>query len=395
MLAFFLPARRGLARRVEALRGVETSRPDYLLSRHMVAPGSPSALDKGEGKGAAVAPQPSEAVDPSALSVVDPALELLDPTPDLQALFLQLNARFFGGRLGGVQVQWSPSMMRSAGQCQYLSWPDGRWRCTIRLSEPILQWRSRRDLVESLLHEMIHAYQCVTGRQDGEQHGPRFLREMRRINRLSGARIVVRHRFFDEADLYRPHWWRCDGPCRHQKPDFGYVKRDADRAPSERDFWWAEHRTTCGGSFVKIRGPGSSQDAGDPGAPSGNKDHPKTVQSQDEGSKADKGTQVPCRQDEDVIIVGETRRGSSEDVIFVGEERRRGSSDDVIVVGEETRRGSPGSPDDVILVQETRRRAAKRRRVQHIEDEDDVIFVGETWRGENAPKRRRVPRRKD
>lgn len=102
---------------------------------HMVALGSPAAL--GEGKGKAVAPQPAEVdpTDPSALSVVDPTWELLD----LQALFLQLNARFFGGRLGAVQVQWSPDMTRSAGQTRFQSLSGGRWRCTILLSEPLLQ----------------------------------------------------------------------------------------------------------------------------------------------------------------------------------------------------------------------------------------------------------------
>lgn len=70
----------------------------------MVAPGSTAAL--GEGKGEAVTPEPVEVdpVDHSALSVVDPAWELLDPTPDLRVLLLQLNARFFGlaGRRAGA-----------------------------------------------------------------------------------------------------------------------------------------------------------------------------------------------------------------------------------------------------------------------------------------------------
>lgn len=62
----------------------------------------------------------------------------------------------------------------------------GSWRCSILLSEPLLQWRLQRDLVETLLHEMIHTDLCVTRSQDQEEHVPRFLRRMQYLNRLSG-----------------------------------------------------------------------------------------------------------------------------------------------------------------------------------------------------------------
>ncbi|KAF7632222.1 SprT-like domain-containing protein [Meloidogyne graminicola] len=35
--------------------------------------------------------------------------------------------------------------------------------CCVRLSESLLKLRRRRDLVETLLYEMIHAYLFVTG----------------------------------------------------------------------------------------------------------------------------------------------------------------------------------------------------------------------------------------
>ena len=44
------------------------------------------------------------------LSLVDPQWEMLDPNPDIRALFLQFNDRFFWGRLAGVEVRWSPRM---------------------------------------------------------------------------------------------------------------------------------------------------------------------------------------------------------------------------------------------------------------------------------------------
>lgn len=43
-------------------------------------------------------------------SLVDASWELADPTPDLQALFVQFNDRFFWGRLEAVEVKWSVRM---------------------------------------------------------------------------------------------------------------------------------------------------------------------------------------------------------------------------------------------------------------------------------------------
>ncbi|XP_059963741.1 DNA-dependent metalloprotease SPRTN isoform X2 [Mesoplodon densirostris] len=144
------------------------------------------------------------------LSLVDAAWELLDPTPDLQALFVQFNDRFFWGLLGAVEVKWSTRMTLSAGICTY----EGRGgMCSIRLSEPLLKLRPRKDLVE--------------------EH----------------------HTFYEEVNEYRQHWWRCNGPCQHKQPYYGYVLRATNRAPSARDYWWAEHQKTCGGTYIKIKEP--------------------------------------------------------------------------------------------------------------------------------------------
>ncbi|XP_007173834.2 DNA-dependent metalloprotease SPRTN isoform X1 [Balaenoptera acutorostrata] len=189
------------------------------------------------------------------LSLVDASWELVDPTPDLQALFVQFNDRFFWGCLEAVEVKWSMRMTLCAGICSY----EGRGgMCSIRLSEPLLKLRPRKDLVETLLHEMIHAYLFVTNNdKDREGHGPEFCKHMHRINRLTGANITVYHTFHDEVDEYRQHWWRCDGPCQHRKPYYGYVKRATNRAPSAQDCWWAEHQKTCGGTYIKIKEPES------------------------------------------------------------------------------------------------------------------------------------------
>jgi len=43
-------------------------------------------------------------------SLVDPFWEMTDPNPEIRALFLQFNDRFFWGRLSCVEVRWSPRM---------------------------------------------------------------------------------------------------------------------------------------------------------------------------------------------------------------------------------------------------------------------------------------------
>ncbi|XP_077202514.1 DNA-dependent metalloprotease SPRTN [Paroedura picta] len=208
----------------------------------------PAAAAAGAGAGAPASPSA-----PRPLSVVDKAWELLDPSPDVRALFMQFNESLFWGRLAAVEVKWSPRMTLCAGLCCY----EGRGgMCSIRLSEPLLKLRPRKDLVETLLHEMIHALLFVThNNKDHDSHGPEFCKHMHRINHLTGANITIYHEFHDEVDSYRQHWWRCNGPCQSRKPYFGYVKRAMNRAPSANDFWWSEHQQTCGGTFTKIKEP--------------------------------------------------------------------------------------------------------------------------------------------
>ncbi|XP_068920978.1 DNA-dependent metalloprotease SPRTN [Petaurus breviceps papuanus] len=186
-------------------------------------------------------------------SLVDEAWELVDPNPDPRALFMQFNDLYFWGLLEAVEVKWSFRMTLCAGVCKY----EGRGgMCSICLSEPLLKLRPRKDLVETLLHEMIHAYLFVTNNdKDRESHGPEFCKHMRRINHLSGANITIYHNFHNEVDVYRQHWWRCNGPCRNRKPYYGYVKRSMNRAPSATDFWWDEHQKTCGGTYIKVKEP--------------------------------------------------------------------------------------------------------------------------------------------
>ena len=123
-----------------------------------------------------------------------------------------------------------------AGVCSYQGYGG---LCSIRLSVPLLKLRPRKDFVETLLHEMIHAYLFVTdGNDDHDGHGPAFHDHMYRINKAAGTNISVYHTFHDEVALYRTHWWKCNGPCQHRKPFYGMVKRSMNRAPGKHDRWY-------------------------------------------------------------------------------------------------------------------------------------------------------------
>jgi SprT-like domain-contaning protein Spartan len=110
-------------------------------------------------------------------------LDPSDPNPDLHGLFLAFNQQYFWGLLNSVEVRWSNRMTlvrislykfllktrdictydlfvieKCAGLCEYR---NGGYIC-IRMSEPLLKFRPRSDMIDTLLHEMIHAYLFVT-----------------------------------------------------------------------------------------------------------------------------------------------------------------------------------------------------------------------------------------
>lgn len=99
----------------------------------------------GSGAGASSGGGRSNAAS-SGSSLVDPEFETLDPTPDVRALFAQYDKEFFGGALASVALEWSKRMTQCAGICYY----RGAGGVIIRLSEPLLQYRPRSDLVNTV-----------------------------------------------------------------------------------------------------------------------------------------------------------------------------------------------------------------------------------------------------
>ncbi|XP_014475058.1 PREDICTED: sprT-like domain-containing protein Spartan [Dinoponera quadriceps] len=186
-------------------------------------------------------------------TLVDHTLELIDPTPNIYTLFVQFNIRFFWSVLCSVEVKWSSRMTSCAGVCTF---HNNNKQCVISLSAPLLKLRPRKDLVETLLHEMIHAYLFLTNNnRNRDGHGPNFCEHMHRINKEAGTNITIYHSFHDEVRLYQQHWWKCNGPCQHRPPFFGMVRRATNRAPGPSDFWWLRHKVNCNGEFVKIKEP--------------------------------------------------------------------------------------------------------------------------------------------
>jgi len=188
-----------------------------------------------------------------------------DPFVDIHELFALYNTLYFRSLLlPRVEVSWSPRLTLCAGICELVRDPSNNNKFTrirLKLSEPLLKFRPRSDVIDTLLHEAIHAYFFVTTSwrhsrgEDGTGHGEGFLMLADTVNNHGGYGVSVFHTFHDEVDSYRTHVWECSGPCKLKAPFFGLVKRAMNRAPGKGDSWWAKHLEECGGSFTKIAEP--------------------------------------------------------------------------------------------------------------------------------------------
>ena len=186
-------------------------------------------------------------------SIVDLSSDLNSVNPDIHNLFIKYNYMYFDNKLSGCEIKWSKRMTLCAGLCCY----EGHGGlCSIKLSSPLLKYRSTKEMIETLIHEMIHAYLFVTfNNRDRESHGERFKTLMNVVNYLSNLNISIYHTFHDEVDQYRTHIWKCNGPCQYKPPYFGLVKRAMNRVPGPRDTWWNKHKFECGGQYTKISEP--------------------------------------------------------------------------------------------------------------------------------------------
>lgn len=191
-----------------------------------------------------------------------------DPFVDIHHLFSLYNTLYFRSLLlPRVEVSWSVRLTLCAGICELVKDDAGKYtRIRLKLSEPLLRYRPRSDVLNTLLHEAIHAYFFITTSwrhsrgDDGTGHGAGFLLLADAINNHGRYDVTVYHTFHDEVDSYRTHIWQCDGPCRSQAPFFGLVKRSMNRAPGKSDAWWKKHEEECGGTYTKIAEPDLTKD---------------------------------------------------------------------------------------------------------------------------------------
>lgn len=167
---------------------------------------------------------------------------------DIHEIFMAFNQLYFEGKLERVTVEWSKRMTLCAGLCECCVVNKS---CRIKLSEPLLLWRPITDVVDTLLHECIHAYLFITDSiTDRDAHGRDFVYHMNRINREAGSHITIYHSFTEQVEYYRQHHWKCT------KCDW-VVKRAMNRAPSFKDPWWNIHQRRCDGQFYKVKQPPS------------------------------------------------------------------------------------------------------------------------------------------
>jgi len=142
---------------------------------------------------------------PSLTETVPVALE------QLRAYWSDLNARYFGGVLPAIEIVWSARLTSSAGMFVSHAGPrsreDGRPRRLIRLSTPLLQHLSERELLTTLAHEMIHQWQFDV-RKRRPDHGQDFLEKMETMNR-DGLKITIHHTLDAEVSAFMTYAWRC------------------------------------------------------------------------------------------------------------------------------------------------------------------------------------------
>lgn len=84
------------------------------------------------------------------LNLCHEAWEDIDPTPDVYSLLVAYNEKFFNNQITNVAIEWSKKMTSCAGITYHVAKGDENV-VIIRLSEPLLKYSSRKDLVETLL----------------------------------------------------------------------------------------------------------------------------------------------------------------------------------------------------------------------------------------------------
>jgi hypothetical protein len=108
----------------------------------------------------------------------------------LERLFGELNGRYFGGELPPIPIRVSGRMRTRLGQLT-VARSDGR-PVEIAISRRHLERHDAEEVAHTLLHEMVHLWQCHTGQRP--DHGPGFRARARELGiRPAAARRLDTH----------------------------------------------------------------------------------------------------------------------------------------------------------------------------------------------------------
>jgi len=111
-----------------------------------------------------------------------------DSVARLETAFAELNARHFGGVLPAVPIRVSGRLRRRLGQITFER-ATGR-PLAIMIARRHIAAHDWRDIEETLLHEMVHLWQGVSGQK--VDHGVRFRAKAREVGVTAAARRTVR-----------------------------------------------------------------------------------------------------------------------------------------------------------------------------------------------------------
>jgi predicted SprT family Zn-dependent metalloprotease len=154
---------------------------------------------------------------PAVASPLSPYLSL----DALQAMWQQLNTRYFSHALPLITIRWSRRLTSSVGMFVSRGGPrashpgsPNRTRREIRLSLPLFIRLAERtpyveqELLNTLAHEMIHQWQFdVLKRRPN--HGLDFLHKMTELNRSGEVSVTTYHCLEQEVFALSRFAWRC------------------------------------------------------------------------------------------------------------------------------------------------------------------------------------------
>lgn len=162
---------------------------------------------------------------------------LREPLPNLYEVFRIYNEKYFDNVIRGFAFRWCGQLRSIAGRAR--TYPH-RW---ISLSKEIHVGRTMKIMVETLLHEMVHAYLFCISDREAMDHGPRFLEVMNDVNARSGLSIAV----FDNGGLnhimHLQTIWQCTN-CKEEMVRLRPVR------PNDKSV--KNHAKTCSGSWVVV-----------------------------------------------------------------------------------------------------------------------------------------------